>query len=56
MSACLTLGSYNYSGGSDSLTVNIGVPEPSTWATTLAGFGGLAFAGFRARRRASLAA
>jgi hypothetical protein len=29
-----------------------GIPEPSTWAMMLAGFAGLAFAGFRARRTA----
>jgi hypothetical protein len=33
----------------DSLTVKIGVPEPSTWAMMLVGFAGLAFAGWRAR-------
>jgi hypothetical protein len=29
------------------------VPEPSTWAMTLAGFAGVAFAGYRTRRRAA---
>jgi phospholipase/lecithinase/hemolysin len=29
------------------------VPEPSTWAMLLVGFGGLAFAGYRARARAA---
>jgi outer membrane lipase/esterase len=32
------------------------VPEPSTWAMLLAGFAGLGFAGWRARRSAAQAA
>jgi PEP-CTERM motif len=35
----------------DSLTVNIGVPEPSTWAMMLIGFAGLGFAGYRQRKK-----
>jgi hypothetical protein len=31
------------------------VPEPSTWAMMLAGFGGLGFAAFRRRRRTRMA-
>jgi hypothetical protein len=31
------------------------VPEPSTWAMMLAGFGGLGFAAFRRRRRTPVA-
>jgi hypothetical protein len=31
------------------------VPEPSTWAMMLAGFGGLGFAAYRRRRRTPLA-
>jgi PEP-CTERM motif len=34
------------------ISTTIGVPEPSTWAMMLAGFAGLGFAGFRARRAA----
>jgi hypothetical protein len=30
-----------------------GVPEPSSWAMMLAGFGGLAFAGYRRARKAA---
>ena len=37
------------SGGSFTLSV----PEPSTWAMMLAGFAGIGFAGYRARRRAT---
>jgi len=44
-------GVYNYTWGSgaaaDSLTVSIGVPEPSTWAMMLLGFAGLGFAAYR---------
>jgi hypothetical protein len=32
------------------------VPEPSTWAMMLLGFGGLAFAGYRRQNAANLAA
>jgi hypothetical protein len=50
----LTPGTYDYTWGSgshaDSLTINITIPEPSTWAMMLIGFAGLGFAGYlRAR-------
>jgi hypothetical protein len=55
----LTPGQYNYSSQNDSVIINVGqaasaVPEPSTWAMMLIGFGvtGLAL---RRRRRAQLA-
>jgi PEP-CTERM motif len=32
------------------------VPEPSTWAMMLIGFGGVAFAAFRSRRRVAATA
>jgi hypothetical protein len=55
----LTPGRYVYTWGSgadaDSLSLNIGVPEPSTWTMMLIGFGGLGFAGWRARRKAAVA-
>ncbi len=35
---------------------NSAVPEPSSWAMMLLGFGGLAFAGYRARKSAAAAA
>jgi hypothetical protein len=31
------------------------VPEPSTWAMMVAGFAGLGFVGWRARRRTAVA-
>jgi hypothetical protein len=37
------------------LPLTSGVPEPSTWAMMLAGFGGLGFAAFRRSRKASIA-
>ena len=39
--------------GSQSFTNTAAVPEPSTWAMLLLGFGGLGFAGYRARARAA---
>jgi PEP-CTERM motif len=43
-------------GGSATVTpVTPGVPEPSTWAMMLLGFGGLAFFAARKRRRVALA-
>jgi hypothetical protein len=54
----LTRGTYVYTWGSgidaDSFTVEIsGVPEASTWAMMLLGFGGLGFAAFRQARNAT---
>jgi hypothetical protein len=48
-------GTYVYSSGLDTVTVNIGgaVPEPSTWAMMLLGFGALGVA-MRRRNAASL--
>jgi hypothetical protein len=40
----------------DTVTVAFGVPEPSTWAMTLAGFAFLGFAGYRGCRSAVAAA
>jgi hypothetical protein len=52
----LTLGTYVWSWGAgahaDTFTVQIGVPEPSTWALLLAGFGGLGLVGSRRTRKA----
>jgi hypothetical protein len=43
---------YAYAYASlSTLTVSSGVPEPSTWATMLLGFGALGFAGYRRSRR-----
>ncbi len=36
--------------------VTASTPEPSTWAMMILGFGGLAFAGYRASRKAAVAA
>jgi MYXO-CTERM domain-containing protein len=56
----LTPGTYVYTWNSspvgaalrdDSITVKIGVPEPSTWTMMALGFAGLGLAGFRSRRR-----
>ena len=49
----LTPGSYVYSwDDSSTLTINIGVPEPSTWAMMLLGFAGLGFARYRKAKKA----
>ena len=53
----LVAGQYVYSGGSETLTVNIGqvngaVPEPATWAMMLLGFGCI---GFSLRRQKNAA-
>jgi hypothetical protein len=52
----LTPGTYVWSWGTgsdaDTFTVQIGVPEPSTWALTLAGFGALGLVGYRRTRKA----
>ena len=41
----------------DTVTINIGVPEPSTWAMMGIGFAGLAYTGARrSRKRAAAAA
>lgn len=46
-------GSYVYTwDDSSTLTINIGVPEPSTWAMMLLGFAGLGFAGYRNAKKA----
>jgi hypothetical protein len=48
-------GTYVFGWGigdhADTFTVEIGVPEPSTWAMMLIGFAGLAFAGYRSTRK-----
>jgi PEP-CTERM motif len=48
-------GTYVYSWGSgdhaDTFTIEVTVPEPSTWALMLAGFGGLGYVAWRRRRR-----
>jgi hypothetical protein len=50
-----TPGTYKYTWGSganaDSFTVQIGIPEPSTWALMALGFGLLGGAGYWTRRR-----
>jgi hypothetical protein len=54
----MTPGTYVYSWGTgahaDTLTIEIGVPEPSTWAMTLAGFAGLGYVALRRKRRAAV--
>ncbi|HWY80458.1 MAG TPA: PEPxxWA-CTERM sorting domain-containing protein [Roseiarcus sp.] len=39
---------YTSAGG-----LTLAVPEPSTWAMMVLGFGGLGFAGYRASRKAA---
>jgi hypothetical protein len=49
----VTPGTYVYSWGTgadvDTFTVQIGVPEPSTWAMLLIGVGGLGYSAYRRR-------
>jgi hypothetical protein len=51
----LDVGQFTYTWGSgdhaDSLTINVSVPEPSTWAMMGLGFAALGFAGYWASRR-----
>jgi hypothetical protein len=52
----LTPGQYDFTAPNDTITVNIGpvsgaVPEPSTWAMMLLGFGGIGFTMRRSKRR-----
>jgi hypothetical protein len=51
----LDVGQYTYTWGSgadaDSLTINVGVPEPPTWALMGLGFAALGLAGLRASKR-----
>jgi PEP-CTERM motif len=48
---------FDYGAGAAAATVTISsVPEPSTWAMMLLGFGGLGFAGYRARKSVAVAA
>jgi hypothetical protein len=42
--------------GDDSFTLQVGVPEPSTWAMMALGFGGLGLAAFRRSAKQRLAA
>jgi hypothetical protein len=44
------------STGTDTLRISSAVPEPSTWAMMLAGFGALGFVGYRRNQAAKLAA
>jgi hypothetical protein len=50
----VTPGTYKWTWGTgaanQNFTLQIAVPEPSTWAMMLAGFAGLALAGYRSRR------
>jgi PEP-CTERM motif len=53
----LTPGTYVWSWGAglhaDTFTVQIGVPEPSTWAILMVGFGGVGLVGYRRTRKAT---
>jgi PEP-CTERM motif len=53
-------GTYVWTWGTgdnaDSFTVEIAVPEPSSWAMMLVGFAGLGIVGYRATRRTAAAA
>jgi PEP-CTERM motif len=54
----VTPGIYEWtwgSGANQNFTLAV-VPEPSTWAMMLLGFGGLAFAGYRSRKTVPIAA
>jgi hypothetical protein len=49
----VTPGTYEWkwgTGANQNFTLEIGVPEPSTWAMMLLGFAGFGFAGYRTRR------
>lgn len=48
----LSPGTYTWTMGSDSIVINIGVPEPSTYATALAGIACGGFSIWRRRKRA----
>ena len=56
----LTPGTYVYMWGTgnaaDSVIVNIGVPEPSTWAMIILGFAGLGFMAYRRKGKPVLMA
>jgi hypothetical protein len=49
----VTPGTYEWkwgTGANQNFTLEIGVPEPSTWAMMLLGFAGLAWAAYRQRQ------
>jgi hypothetical protein len=52
----VSIGTSPLVGGDGHFTTTFVVPEPSTWAMMLLGFVGLAFAGFRSRKRTALVA